>query len=468
MLSNSNFKKKILQGGISLTLRQILVLLLSLANVLVVARILGPEVYGIVATSLGIFYFLLWTSKLGLGVYLVRQPDMDPKISEQVLSFYNTVGLFFCVLLVGIAPVFGWWTGKLEVTSIMRCLLLAVWLDMFAEVSLSMLKRNLCFAEVGLIDALSQLFSYVLAVVLVLAGWSYWGPVLATVAGIALKAIMAYRYHPVSWRWFWCWNQMRPVLGYGLTYSTSNFIRNAKNLVVPLLVSRLVGVSAVGIISISIRFAQQISILRLVIRDMSISVMAKLTQSPESVRDAISRGMLYQTLVVSPFCAAFSCLSFWLVPVLFGDEWLISTKIFPFVAFSLIVISIFDIHKSVLYATGSNNEVIKVYLLYTSVLWGVSLVALNKLGLWGYVIGEIAALPTFFLVHRSIVKVFGSPDYKPTFWLVIATSVPLFGGIFFHPYLSAILFFLSYGTLLVLNSKIRGIPKDLFLIINSK
>jgi O-antigen/teichoic acid export membrane protein len=461
MSSGKSLKKKVIRGGISLSVRQLLVLVLSLINVLVVARMLGPVNYGIVATSLGIFYFLAWTSRLGLNVYLVRQPNLELEVPGQILGFYNTVGFFFCILLVALSPLFGWWTEQSEVTSIMRVLPLAIWIEMTSEVSLSMLKRDVRFSEVGIIEALSKLSNYVLAIIFVLLGWSYWGPIWATVLGALLKLIMAHCYHPIPWQLNWEWKVVSPALKYGSTYTSSSMIKNAKNLVVPLLVSRILGVSAVGIISIAIRFAQQIAILRLVIRDMSISVMAKVLENPKKVCNTISQGMVYQTLVVAPFSAAFACLSIWIVPALFGEEWLISTQIFPFIAFALIISSIFDLHIATLYAADKNRQVMKIYILYTAVLWGVSLIALNSIGLWGYVVGELTALPMYFIAHIAIKNIFGSPNYWPVFWLVLATSVSLFGSIFLSLYPSMILLVASYTLLLLLNSNLRKIPKDL-------
>lgn len=465
---SQSLKGRILKGGLSLTLRQLLITGLSLVNVLVVARILGPESYGVVAIALGMFYFLVWTSKVGLNVYLVRQPDLPKTGVAHVLTFYNSAGLAVCLILAGVAPVFGWWTGESEITDIMRVLMLAVWLDMVASVSMSMLERELRFAEVGLVDALSQLINYAVAVALVLTGSGYWGPIIGTVLGFFVKACLAYRYHPVPWGWHWNWQFLKPALSYGFTYVSSDWILSTKNLIVPVLVSRLVGVSAAGIISIAIRLSQQLAILRLVIRQMSVSIMAKLIDAPEQVRNTVSQGMTYQALLIGPCCAVFSCLAVWVIPLVFGEEWLASVQIFPFVATGILVSSVFDLHSSTLYAIGHNRQVAKLNLCYVGLLWLVAAIALQTLGLWGYGIAEIAALPSFFVIHRSLSKTFGSPDYSNALWIVIATIIPLYGSIFLPPIPALGLLLASYGVLILLNAKIRVLPAQLLTTVRSR
>lgn len=173
MSTPKSLKEKILKGGISLSIRQLLVAGLSLVNVLVIARILGPERYGIVTIVLGIFYFFTPTLKLGLQVYLVRKPDFVKKDSEQIVAFYNTVGVAIIALLWSAAPLVGWWTGKSEVTQGLQVVLPALWLDQVSRISIAMLEKELRFAQVGVIEALAQIANYLLSVILVLMGWGF-------------------------------------------------------------------------------------------------------------------------------------------------------------------------------------------------------------------------------------------------------------------------------------------------------
>ena len=177
MPTSKNLKEKIVKGGVSLSIRQLIVSGLSLVNILIIARILGPERYGIVTIILGFFYFLTPTLKLGLQVYLVRKPDLFESEPEQIVAFYNTVGVAVIALLWLATPLIGWWTGTTEVTQGLRWVLPVLWLDQVSRVSITMLERELRFAQVGIIEAVAQIANYSLSVVLVLMGWGYWGAI---------------------------------------------------------------------------------------------------------------------------------------------------------------------------------------------------------------------------------------------------------------------------------------------------
>ena len=302
----------------------------------------------------------------------------------------------------------------------------------------------------------------------------------------ALKTALTYYIRPVAWGFRWRWSFLKPALVYGLTYSGSDLILNLRTLRVPILVSRLVSVEAVGITNMAIRLVEQLSLLRLVMRRMSISVIAKLINDPKATRNAISKGMAYQALLIGPVCAAFACCAAWVIPVMFDAKWLPSAHIFPLIALGTVVSAIFDLHTATLYAVGHNREVAKVNFSYVGVLWVTCLVAILLLqswnpdyAVWGYGLSEIIALPSFFLIHRSFCRFCGAPNYGPAFWLVIASLPLLLGGPLLQPiltrwgmtglnytvwYLSigALLFVASYGLFFAFNGTLRQVPLELW------
>jgi PST family polysaccharide transporter len=461
-------KEKVLKGGIYLAVRQLSTAVLSLISVLVIARLLGPKNYGIVAIALGFFYFLTWTSKLGLNVYVTRQPELPKDAPEQILSFYNTLGAILSILILLLAPAFGWWTGQSEVSQLIRWLALPLWLEMVGTASISMLERELRFTQVGLIETIAQVSNYLLAVPLVLMNWSYWGPIAGLVLQCTVYALMARYYYPISLRRRWRLPFIRSALSYGLTFCGSQWIMSLRTLTVPLLVSRLVGVEAAGITSIAIRFVEQLSLLRAIMLRMSISLLAKLMSNLELTRAAISRGMTYQVLVVGPTCAVFSCCAGWLIPLMFGAEWLPSAKLFPLIAVAVLIGSVFDLHGSALYAAGHNREVALYSFGYITVEWlALWLIAPNA-GLWSYGVAQIIALPSYFLLHRSLVKLCGSPNYGNAFWLIIVTLPALIIGPLVPVFVGIGVLILSYGAIFLFVESVRKVPVELYFAWRSR
>lgn len=456
-------KKQVFKGGIYLVLRQLLGAATALVGALVIAHILGPEEFGIVAIAMSIFYFTTATSKLGLNIYVIRQPDLQQNEAEQILAFYNTVGIALCLLMWFSAPLIGLWTGHAQIiTPVVQALAPIVWLDMIGGLYIGMLERNLRFAEVGSIEMLAQVSNTILSLSLVLLHYSYWGPVFGLVAQFLIQAVLGAFYQPIRWKLFWQRNSMLPALRYSLGYTGSSWLWSFKSLTIPLLVSRLAGLEAVGILTMANRLTAQLGTLWPVVERLSISGLAKLHHEPELTRQVISRGMVYQGLVVGPFEAIFSCLSIWAIPLLLGKEWMPGIHIFPFIAFVWLVYAVFTLHVSALSVVGRNGEVAKAYLWHLGLLWLSTLLLVPTYGLWGYVAAEMVALLSYFSLHRSLAKQFGPPDYGDSFWLLAATFPPLMLGPWLPIAFSLGILALSYGLLFFLRPGLRKVPTELY------
>lgn len=463
MKTTPALKTKILQGGIYLTLRQLLGTAISVLGVLVIARVLGPVSYGIVAVASGILYFTLSMGKLGLEIYLIRQPDLPEDGPEQILAFFNTVGVALCLLLWLTVRMYGLWTDQSVVGQVLAWLVPVVWLGMVSSASISMMERELRFAQVGLVETLAQVANYVLAVTLVLLNWGYWGPIAGLVLQYTLLAIMGYFCYPIPWRWRWRWQFIRSALRYSLAYCGSNLIGSFKSsLTLPLFISPMAGLEAAGIVSIAIRFVDQLGMLRIVVYRLALSALAKLSGNSDSTRYAISRGIVYQGLLIGPLFAVFSCCSGWVIPLVFGKDWLPSIQVYTLIAFATLVYMMFNLHFSALYVAGHNREVAMFNVWFTGVFWLGCWVLLPVLGAWGYGVAEIVALPTYFLIHRSLAKLCGAPDYWDGFWLIVATTPALLAGPWLPSTVGIGILIISYGLLFLLRPRVRRIPAELY------
>lgn len=461
-----DFARKVMKGGVYLAVRQMVSVGLSIVSILVVARQLGPTDYGVLVNALGIYYFITWTGRLGLHVYLIQTQELADGVAAQILAFLNWLSLGLAIALILISPAIGVWTGKQAIAELIRWLPLAIAADLSASVPIAMLERQLAFAEVGLIEMGAQFANYLVTLPLVFAGWRYWGPLVGLCARGLTLLLLAQFFYRVRWQWRWHWSVLRPALRYGLSFSLSDWVGALRSLTLPVVVTPIAGVEAAGLVSIAIRLSEQLSVLRLVIRRMSISVMARLGGDGRVILATISRGMAYQALMVGAICSAFACLDSWIVPLIFGDDWLRSTYIFPFVALSAMVRAMFDLHAGALHAVGHNLAVTKVNAAYIALLWVGCWALLPAFGLWGYGFAQLLTVLSNVGLHRAVVRLYGSPQYAAATWLTLAAMVPILGSLA-SPIIGIVTFCLSYSLVLLVPT-VRMIPQELVNVLRNR
>ena len=105
--SLSIFSSETLHGGVYLMSRYGLGVLVSLGNMLVMTRWIGPHFYGLFVTAIGLVGFFSTLARAGVDVYLVRReaaPDQRMYHVAGTLIFSISVGL----TLIG-AALGGWY-----------------------------------------------------------------------------------------------------------------------------------------------------------------------------------------------------------------------------------------------------------------------------------------------------------------------------------------------------------------------
>lgn len=428
-MSRSNLKQALFRGGIYLTLRQLVSMILSLVSVLVITRVLGPEHYGwyIIAFSCNTFATSLAT--MGLKVYLIRKPnDCSKQLQGEVLAFVIGSSTLLTVIVVLTASIVAQWIDVPELKLILIAMAPAILLDTCASVPLGLLERNLQYKRSSLAEVGSLLLYYLSAIPLVLSGWGVWGVVVAYLVQSLFQAVAAFMFYPVRPIVSKKFEQLRDALTYGFSYSIAIWIEQGRGLGISLLLGRFVSAEAVGLVGATTRIALLLAIAQTVAKQLGMSGFAKLQDDLPAMRRSLSKAISYQSLLLTLAFGLFTCLSPILIPLILGSKWDGVIFLFPFVALTLLFRVIFELHTLVLFAIGHNQAVIRFGLLNAVVVFIALAVLGNAFQIWGYVTAEMLCLPVYFVLHQSVSRVIGLPDYRAAGWIILCTLVPLLVG----------------------------------------
>lgn len=451
---------KVKKGGKVLALRQFLYMGLSFANIMVIARILGPVNYGIASITLNYFFFILWFSGLSMGDYMIKQETLEDDVVRTLASFQIIFGSFIVLLLLFMAPVLAWASEQPEITPLLRCIAFALLFEMMAGFSNSLLRRDLEFAYVGGIEMLAQFCVYATSLTLVLTGASYWAPIIGVLVGSIVKMALAYRKAPFPLRLNVKKEHLLPALKFGVTLSGASALSNLKLLLVPLGVTPILGIEAAGIVNLTVRLTQQLSLLRQVTRFMSLGVLSKFASDKERLVRVASKGMAYQALMIGPALALFAVFSTWLVPLVFGQEWLVSAKLFPIVALTFLILSVFDLHISILKIYERIDGIALHFFIYFVLLYSTACAGMYFIGIYGYIIGQLCSTLSLFVLHAYARKILSHIDYRHAFTIVTFVALPLLGSFFLKPVPSFVIYVVAMSSMFIYSKSTRDIVKE--------
>jgi O-antigen/teichoic acid export membrane protein len=404
-------RKQVIRSGSFLIIRQGLGTVLSLASVIFITRIIGPYNYGVYASAVSIEIVLYNISQLGVGVYLIRSKFDSEENFHQAFSIFILLAGIGLTISLNLLPLLNLWLKMDDFVPIARVLLLGVPLRLLTLVPLAKLERSLAYNKVASVELAGQIVYIGVAIPLAFANQGAWAPVGGWISQICTTTLLFFYFSSYKPKLIWKIEIIKSMLSYSLSYSASIWIWQLRTLVNPLIVGRFLGAEGVAFVSMAIRLADVLSFAKQATWRLSISAFAKIQNDKFRLLKAIEEGMQVQVLIVSPFLLLMTIVGPYLLPNLLGVEWMTILVVFPFIAISYTINSLFNLYASVLFIKRYNWDVAVFHLIHIIIFAGTAIIAVPNFGIIGYGMAELVAFSSYGFLHYRLVQKIGQPRF---------------------------------------------------------
>ncbi len=215
----------------------------------VISRLLTPYEMGIYAVAFAIVGILSTIRALGLGAFLIREPDLKPDI---VATSFTINAILVCLTASGIAALSGLggaWLGDPGVQRVLLLLAVSQLLSILELVPTASLERIGAFQVLAPINLAKAAASTTVTCLLAFLGYSYmsiaWGNLVGAVLGVIAANIAGRRF--ISLRFGL--HDWRRVTRFGTQYVMIGAVGTIASRLSDLLVGRVIGLSALGLYS---------------------------------------------------------------------------------------------------------------------------------------------------------------------------------------------------------------------------
>jgi PST family polysaccharide transporter len=211
---------------------------------------------------------------------------------------------------------------------------------------------------------------------------------------------------------------------FGVGYAAGDLVFQLHELVNPIVVGSALGPAAVGQVALATRLAQSLSFVKRATGRVAIVALAKVKSDRDRFRRVHAEGMALQLLGVGLPLAAFSLVVGWVVPRLFGEPWRSSVDLFPLIAFTTLVGTMFNLHSNALQVRLANGPVLVLRVAQVGITFAVAWWLVPQHGILGFGLAEVARLAAFLIVDRAVRRLY-VPDYRPALPWLVAFVPPL-------------------------------------------
>ncbi|MBN2043999.1 MAG: lipopolysaccharide biosynthesis protein [Anaerolineales bacterium] len=192
-VSNTQIKHRVLQGGVWIYARTIILSLVNLVVVALLARKLTPADFGLVALAQVILRFVLLLSSEGVNQFVIY--DNKPGREERIqAAFWLDITLAVLSSLIGylLLPVIELIYPEQGLRALLVVILIKYPIDSISKVPDALIKKRLDFRKLEIRDLFLGILTSTLSLVMVFSGWGIWSLILPGLIVSPIRAIVIF------------------------------------------------------------------------------------------------------------------------------------------------------------------------------------------------------------------------------------------------------------------------------------
>ena len=289
---------------------------------LVLARLLAPEFFGLLAIAMLAINSLVFLQELGFSSALIyRQSDVDAAANTAHWTVIASSVMLYLAAFI-LAPLVAQFFRNPDVTPVLRVLALTIVISSVSRVPYTLLFKELDFRKKVIPEFVGSLVGNLCAVLLAVAGWNIWALVAGELINSSVTTIVMFIVSPWRPKLQFEMKLFRELFGYGKHVAASQVLIFGVTNVDDLFVGRMLGDAALGYygMAYSISNTPATNITRLVTR-VTFPAFSQMQTNAARMRNAYFEVMHRVALVAMPIAIVTIVFARDFVTVLLTDKW---------------------------------------------------------------------------------------------------------------------------------------------------
>ena len=324
---------------------------IGLVSVMVLARLLQPSDFGIVAIALTAAAFVELFGWIGLRQALLRVPEPDRSHYDTAWTIQLGLFLLLGLVLIAIAPLAAHFYGNPAVAPILWAMSIRLFCLAFVNIGIVDFDRDMQFGRDMKMRLGVRLASLAVSLVAALVLRNYWALVLGLVAQSVFYLAASYMVHPYRPRLGL--SRRAEILGVSLWMFISTLSEMVQQQIERLVIGRFAPLATVGLYSVSKDlssiFTQEIAVS---LNRVTFVTVARGDADARSGGD-VAKVIGAYAAIVAPLAAGLVATAPDAIAVLLGSKWLPAAPLMQIIALYTGVQAVYLMVGSVMQASGS-------------------------------------------------------------------------------------------------------------------
>ncbi|VVB85542.1 Polysaccharide biosynthesis protein [uncultured archaeon] len=373
----------------------------------ILARLLEPEHFGLIAVGLIVINFFDLFRDMGIGAALIyKKDDMDKATNTAFFLFPVAAAIFYIVSYLS-SPFISDFFNEPQVESIIKVLSLTFVIWSFASVPSALLDKNLEFKKKIIPQTLPKIGYGIIAISLALNGFGVWSIVIGY---IVLQTLMVLTTWPlVGWRPSYQFDRKTAyeLVDYGKQIVGANVIVFFISIIDVTFIGRILGVDDLGFYSIAMGIAGLLSTqVSGIMKSVMFPIYSTIQNDKKNLKKAYINTIKYVSIISIPASFGLYILASDFVKVLYSSKWLPAVAALQVLCFYGLNRSLLGTTENLYLAAGKPGVRTKLNLLQLVLMGALMYPLTMRYGIVGTSIAAmVPSLLIVFLTFREAGKI---------------------------------------------------------------
>lgn len=414
----------------------------SWAITIMVARILVPEDYGLMAMASILTGYVGIFSEFGLGAAIIQKKEVSLVELSSTFWLLLLVGLVLGAVSFGLAYPTAWIFREPRVIPITQLISILFVIGAVSIIPYNLLAREVRFKEIGLINLFSAVLSSMAMFVMAKNGFGVWTLINGTIIQRAIIALLVYFFSGWRPQFHFRFVEVRPFIQFGLNVAGSDSLFYIFQKLDRYIIGKMFNAQYLGYYEFAMQLAGiPTDKIVSVIQQVSFPVFSGYQGDLKRCQEIYLKTSKYIALIVAPLFFGGAFFAQDIILAVLGEKWLPIVFLFKMLCITQFVISIVVINASVHNAQGRPHWVLGFNLAGTVVM-PLSIFAAGHYGFDALALPWVLIYPIICLLWTGVtlnkLEVRWWVYFKAVFSPVLATLLMVAGVRGVHLFLKGI------------------------------
>lgn len=347
-------------------------ILLQFATQIALARILGPQQYGLFAIGAIVISFSMFLSDVGIAYSLIQKDEVTEQDLRFVFTWQVVLGLLVTGVVTALSGPIALFFGDVEAAGVVAGLAVVCLIHALMAPAHNLLKRNLDHKRIQIANIIGYAGGYVLvglplavygaAVSALVAAWI----VQALITTVILYSGVRHSLHPLFW-----FSGGRQIMQYGTTVLVTNVTNWIIGNIERVVIARYFASREIGLYSTAYNLLYgPASTLLAIVQPVFFSAASRIALDRELIARTYLALIALTAVVIMPVFASVSSIADTFVLALYGTKWVGAAELVTPLALAMPLYLFWGFTTSLLWLGGAPEREFKVQLPMAA-LWAV-------------------------------------------------------------------------------------------------